>query len=205
MGESQTLILRNGDVATIQKVSVADARDVLAFFKLVRNETTFSSFQPAEIEKTTLEEEQAHLSRFDTPSNGVMLKAVVDGRVAGLASCGREPRERLRHAGVLGLNVLQEHWTLGLGRALATATISEAKAIGVSRIELSKFGPALCMMEPWRWVYSTRALRPQKLQRRGKCWASAANSQCVICGARRISGCDRTPLRPPCLNTVWCS
>lgn len=136
MGEQQSVILRNGDAATIEKVSIADARDVLAFFKKVRAETTFSSLKPAEVEKTTLQEQECRLSRFDIPSAGVMLKALVNGELAGLASFHREQREKLKHAGVFGLNVLQSYWGFGLGRALATAIIKEARVIEVSRIEL---------------------------------------------------------------------
>jgi len=65
-----------------------------------------------------------------------MLKAVVDGDIAGTGSLMRGTRSRFRHAADLGLGVRKRFWGLGVGRALMEALIAAAREQGIARIAL---------------------------------------------------------------------
>ena len=59
--------------------------------------------------------------------------------VVGWCDITPDPREGFRHSGVLGMGVLAEYRGRGIGRRLLDRTVREARAAGLTRIELEVF------------------------------------------------------------------
>jgi RimJ/RimL family protein N-acetyltransferase len=119
----------------ILPVTSADAAETLAYLNTVAGESTYTSFGPGEL-GLTVNAQATFLATQNRPGCGLMLKAVAEGRIVGVVSLGQSARSRVRHVGELGLSVLRSHSGAGLGRALCQRAISEAPALGISRIEL---------------------------------------------------------------------
>ena len=70
---------------------------------------------------------------------GVQLVVRSAGRVVGWCDVQRHPFEGFRHGGVLGIGLLPEWRTRGVGTALLARTLQAAGAAGMSRVELEVF------------------------------------------------------------------
>jgi ribosomal protein S18 acetylase RimI-like enzyme len=68
--------------------------------------------------------------------NAVQFVALVDGRVVGWCDITKSDRIVFRHMGTMGLGVIQEYRGKGIGRALIQAALDQARAIGLTRVEL---------------------------------------------------------------------
>jgi len=119
----------------ISNATPADAAATLEHLEVLASETDFLSFGPGE-SGITLEGQAEFLKRFEDPAAGAMLKAVVDGEIAGTGSLFRGTRSRFRHAADFGLGVQKRFWGFGVGRALTEALIAAAREQGILRIAL---------------------------------------------------------------------
>jgi RimJ/RimL family protein N-acetyltransferase len=127
--------LSTGAQAEIVPVTADDAPETLAYLEAVAGESSYLSFGPGEL-AITAEEQAAFLRTQGRAGSGLMLKAVVEGRIVGLVSIRQSPRSHVRHVGELGLSVLRAFSGAGLGRALCERAIAAAAALEITRIEL---------------------------------------------------------------------
>jgi RimJ/RimL family protein N-acetyltransferase len=135
MSGHSTVSLRGGQHAVIALATEPDAAALLAYLDAVASETDFLAFGAGEL-GMTVAQEQGLLRRLHQEDDGIMLKATIDGEIAGVATLVRLPRPRVRHGASFGLSVLKRYWALGLGRAISEAIILEARRLGLTRIEL---------------------------------------------------------------------
>jgi RimJ/RimL family protein N-acetyltransferase len=63
--------------------------------------------------------------------------ALVGDEPAGWCDVIGNPRETLKHSGVLGMGVVREYRRRGIGSALMQRTLSDASGKGITRIELT--------------------------------------------------------------------
>ena len=63
--------------------------------------------------------------------------ALVDGMVVGWCDVARKMPDTMTHSGILGMGIVKEHRGKGIGKALMEATLRNAKAQGLTRIELT--------------------------------------------------------------------
>jgi RimJ/RimL family protein N-acetyltransferase len=128
--------LRDGGRLRFAHAREADAAELLEYCEAIAAESDFLTFGPGEF-GVPLSEEQAFIRSLEGGSRGLMIKALVDDRLAGLGTLSRSTRPRLRHEGVLGISVLERHWGRGVGRALIEAVLEEGRASGVTRVALT--------------------------------------------------------------------
>jgi RimJ/RimL family protein N-acetyltransferase len=119
---------------TVTRVVEDDAAELLEMLRQASEETDYLSFTGGL--GISLDEERAYLRSLDESTSGTMLKAVVDGVIAGSASITRGKGVRFRHAGDIGVAVLREHWGRGVGRALMQGIVSEGQRLGLRRLAL---------------------------------------------------------------------
>ena len=135
MREAQTVSLRGGHHALIAPATEHDAAALLAYLDDVAGETEFLSFGRGGL-GLTLEQEAAFVRDLRELENGVMLRASIDGEIAGVATLVRPRTPRVRHMAQLGLSVRQKYWGIGLGRTLSEELILDARELGLTRVEL---------------------------------------------------------------------
>jgi ribosomal protein S18 acetylase RimI-like enzyme len=63
--------------------------------------------------------------------------AIADGKVVGWCDVLPKDRPAFRHAGVLGIGVIEDRRGRGIGKALMDATLRAARAGGLTRVELT--------------------------------------------------------------------
>ena len=130
-----TVPLRDGRRVELAYVAESDAGAILDYVERIAEETDFATFGPGEFGKT-YEQEVTFLKTLSDGSNGLMIKAMVDGVMVGNALLGRSVRPRIRHVADLGLSVRREFWRSGIGRALCQTAFLQAKRLGVTKISL---------------------------------------------------------------------
>ena len=116
MRYNQTVLLKNGKEALLRNGDSADGLTAFENFNATHAETDYLLSYPDEIE----------------------IIAIVDGKIAGMAGIEAVGRKyKLKHRAELGISVLKEYWSLGLGKALSKACIQCAKEAGYTQLELN--------------------------------------------------------------------
>lgn len=118
----------------IKKASREDAAAMLDYLKQIGGETDNLTFG-AEGLPLTVEEEARAIEQAECSRDEVMLVAKDGVRIVGDASLSRLPR-RMQHRGDLGIAVLRDYWSRGIGSRLLGEVIAFAKANAFSVIDL---------------------------------------------------------------------
>ena len=82
-------------------------------------------------------EEAAEFVRNNIRKGNPQFVALVGDRVVGWCDVFPEKRETMAHGGVLGMGVVEGYRGRGIGAALIRATLERAKAVGLTRVELT--------------------------------------------------------------------
>lgn len=136
MHYKKTIKLKDGRRCLIRNATSLDAKDVLALFNKVHNETNFLLTYPDE-KKFSIEEEKSFLNQKEESSVEVQLCAVVGDVIVGLAGVSAiGAMEKISHRAELGVSIEKGFWRLGIGSALINASIECAISAGYQQLEL---------------------------------------------------------------------
>ena len=100
-------------------------------------QTPFLLREPDEAAQMTLAQEEAFVRSQIDAERAVMLLGIVDGELAGI--CHLMPiggLRRVRHRCTLAVGLLRAYWGLGLARAMMSALLDRARALGYEQAEL---------------------------------------------------------------------
>ena len=78
--------------------------------------------------------------------------ALVEGRVVGWCDVTSLRRPAFAHSGVLGLGVVKAYRGQGIGKALLRTTLDRARAIGLTRVELTVRQPNVRAVELYKKI-----------------------------------------------------
>ena len=136
MHYEKTIKLKDGRVCIIRNATALDAKDVLALYNNVNNETDFLLTYPDE-KGFSIEEEKSFLRQKEESTIEVELCALVDNAIVGLAGVSAiGTREKISHRAELGVSIEKDFWHLGIGSALTKASIECATKAGYRQLEL---------------------------------------------------------------------
>lgn len=110
----------------IRKATSSDAEEFLRYLRQIGSESYNLTFGEEGI-PFTAEQERKFLTSLEKTDTCVIFCAVDGDKIIGDISCDRNPRERLRHRGNIGISVVKDHWNKGIGSALLKNTIEYAK------------------------------------------------------------------------------
>lgn len=122
----------------IRPAQTSDAESLIDLFSLLQQETDFMLMEPGE-RKTTVQQQQAILENFSTPSYGVYLVAEdedskkIIATIAGMAGSAN----RNRHCITLMIGVLKKYSGKGLGHKLVKQHLAYSAANHFHRVELT--------------------------------------------------------------------
>lgn len=128
-------VLKTGQEIVIRQAKPEDAQGIIDTMALIISQTKNLGREPDEWNKT-LEEEMAILTRFQTSPDDYMAIALDDGHIIAVASFHGRPLKRLRHRVNLGISIVQSYHNQGLGTALMTHLLDQAKLMGKHTVEL---------------------------------------------------------------------
>lgn len=134
------VLLKNGQECTLKSPGSSDAEVILAHLKQTAGETDYLIRYPEEVTLTVKEEEE-FLANYQDDPKSVMILALVDGKIVGIAglSCVQDVM-KYRHRAGFGISVQKACWNLGIGTMLIQELIRFAETAGYEQVELEVVG-----------------------------------------------------------------
>jgi len=133
---------------SIRRSTSDDAGAILTCLATVARERRYLAM----LDPPLLEE----VRRYSASERVIQFVALAGDLVIGWCDLERRPRAGFRHSAGLGMGLLPPYRGRGIGTALLRALLPEARAQGVTRIELEVFPsnkPALALYERFAFVY----------------------------------------------------
>ena len=139
MHYAKDIVLSNGKKCWFRNAVGEDAREVLDVFLLTREQTDFLSSYRDEV-TFDVESEREFLTGIACSEKEVLLCAVVDGHIVGIASVFPMGANKVAHRASFGIAIDKACWGMGIGRALTQCCIEWAKRAGYAQLELEVVG-----------------------------------------------------------------
>lgn len=124
--------LKNGKEVIIREAERDDAEQMINFYNFVGGETDFLSFGKDDFRKNPAEYEN-YIEDIKKEQNSIILLAIAEGKIIGIATINSNQKARTRHVGVLGIVIEKRYWGLGLGRKLMNLLINWAKTNNITK------------------------------------------------------------------------
>lgn len=119
-----------------RRAKVEDAERIVAFYNFVGGETTYLSFEKDEYPLNVQEQIEA-VKALEGNQTNIMLMAMDQDEIAGIATINSSHKIKARHEGELGIVVAEKYQGQGIGTELITQLIAWARGNGVTtRIRL---------------------------------------------------------------------
>ena len=124
--------LKNGTILTISQAIPEDARNIIDFLNNIAGESDNLTFGAGEF-AIPLDQEKKFLSDSQKSKNSIMIIGKIDHRLVSISNISSSSKQRLEHAGDIGLSVSKEYWHLGVGTAMMQYLIDWAKGRKIIR------------------------------------------------------------------------
>ncbi len=135
--EEMTFELKDGRQALLRSPCEDDAEELLKFVAKASGETDYLTRYPEEWGDFTVEDEKSVILKKRLDKNELMIVCFVDGKIAGNCQIFFQSRIKERHRASVGIAILKEYWSLGIGTKMFKELIQAAKMRdGVRQIEL---------------------------------------------------------------------
>lgn len=131
----ESILLNNMKTLILKSPDDSDAEAILKYLKQVTGETPFLLRTPEECVET-VQSEILFIQNINQHPTQVMILAILDSKIVGIANVGLKTRLKVRHRATLGISVQKQYWGLGIGSLLMDHLIDLAKAMGAERLEL---------------------------------------------------------------------
>ena len=122
---------------TLREAVPSDAADLLVVSRQIAKETDFLIMDEAGL---GLEEDllSVQLANLFESENNLLLLALANEKIVGMASVKAAPEYTVAHIGEIGISVLREFWGIGLGTALLDEVIEWSEGTtALRRLELT--------------------------------------------------------------------
>lgn len=120
---------------TIRQAIPDDALEILRIGQILAKETDFFIMDEVGL-NLTVSELAEQLAILYESCNNILLVALANDKIIGLASVATGNDLALEQIGEVGISILQEYWGLGLGSLMIEEIIYWAQESGLSRLEL---------------------------------------------------------------------
>ena len=123
MQYQRTVLLKNNEECLIRNAKGSDAEAVYDNFNLTHSQTDFLLSYPDE-NRFDIGKEREFLIEKEKSENEIQLCAELHGHIVGTAGIEAVGNmDKTRHRAEFGIGVEEEHWGLGIGRALTMSCI----------------------------------------------------------------------------------
>lgn len=122
----------------IRSVEVKDAEKILEYTKIVGNESNNLLFGSEGIGLNVDQEVKVLESIINHPKQ-IMIVAIANDEIVGLANLSGQTRERIAHQARLAISVRKDYWGKGISSQLMSSLINFAKEIQIEVINLEVF------------------------------------------------------------------
>ena len=130
---------QDGRILTVRSVEGEDAAAYAACRQKIYRETYFLARYPEELE-ADLEKMRVGLAKCaESPLNFELGAFCGEEMVGSLGVNQVRPHLKYRHRAVMGISLLKEYWSCGLGSFLMQIAVEQAAANGFEQLELGVF------------------------------------------------------------------
>lgn len=130
------VILKNGQTIEIRNAMESDAKDLVGLFNQMGGESDNLTFGNGDYYLNETQE-RLFIRALKERTNSIFLVAVLEDKLIGYLTLATIQRGKLAHRGELGIGVLKEYWSLGVGAGLMEYLLQWAKGSStVTKIEL---------------------------------------------------------------------
>lgn len=119
--------LPNGQVLIIRPAAPEDAPELLNYFRQAVSETDFLLITVPEAERLTVADEMLYIRSLANSLKHLHLLAISGGKIVGAITIKQADMQKEAHIGQLGIAILHQYWTMGIGRRLITAALRWAE------------------------------------------------------------------------------
>jgi len=164
--QSKAIRLKDGTAALLRSPMPEDAQAMLSYLRKTSAETDFLLRYPEECTMTP-DQEEAYLRNTLQNPDAVMILCEVEGKIAGNCSLSRHNWMKTRHRASIGIALIRDFWSLGIGSAMFAEIYDLAKAWGIEQLELEVFGDNCRAMALYkRQGFQIVAEHPNAIKRR---------------------------------------
>ncbi len=135
--DAELIRLKDKTYGVLRNPEPCEGGKVLELMRICSGETEYLMHYPDEVIRS--EESEAAFIQMSNESDGsLLLVCDIDGELAGLCSlnCAGMTKSKVRHRARLGISVISKYWGRGLGTIMMNALEKQAKAMGISQMEL---------------------------------------------------------------------
>ena len=135
--DAELIRLKDKTYGVLRNPEPCEGGKVLELMRICAGETEYLMHYPDEVIRS--EESEAAFIQMSNESDGsLLLVCDIDGELAGLCSlnCAGMTKSKVRHRARVGISVISKYWGRGLGTIMMNALEKQAKAIGISQMEL---------------------------------------------------------------------
>lgn len=146
----QTVPLQDGSFLTLRSAGPQDAEAVLAYLEGTTAETPYLLREPGESSFSLGQEQQFLQGRLDSPRDLMLLGFYKDELAGSCALASVGPFQRVAHRCEVSIALYQKFCGKGIGTAMMTALLAQAKAAGYEQAELTVMAenrPAVALYE----------------------------------------------------------
>lgn len=126
------VLLKNGQTLIIRKAIKDDVPGIIEYMAVIGGESDYLTFGENEL-SIAIDQQEHIVTSLNNSDNSIMVVALLNNEIIGLASFRGGERKRVRHAGEFGVTVRRSAWGLGIGDALMRSIIDWAKDTQVIR------------------------------------------------------------------------
>lgn len=154
--QPRPITLKDGRKVVLRSAAPEDAKPMIAFLRQIAEETHFLMRYPEEA-VSNVEQEKRFISALQDAPRDFMLCAYDRDRPVGNVSIRAiGPHIKVRHRGGLGISVIREYWSAGLGTVLMEEAIRLARELSYEQVELGVYSDN----ERARHLYEKTGFRP---------------------------------------------
>lgn len=115
----------------------SDADNIIKFYNIVADETTYLSFGKDEYTVST-EAQKNMIKSANESNNNTMILATIENEIIGIGTISSNQKKKGKHVGILGIVIKKEHCDLGIGKLMMDYLIDWCKSNGITtKISLS--------------------------------------------------------------------
>lgn len=122
-------------IVSVRQAEMVDAKAILGLSRHIGRETDYLSFGREGL-PWTIEEERAIINKYASSPNSIMLVAEVDDQLIGFATVSAMDMGKQSHVAEIGISIIKEYWSLGIGTMLMEGMIAFAQDVGLKVLTL---------------------------------------------------------------------
>lgn len=116
----------------IREATKADAKALIDYLDKIALESDFLTFGVGEL-KISLEQEEMFIENANHQANSLMSLVMHDENIIGCITFTGGTKPRLRHAGEMGISILEPYWGKGIGEKMIDYLVRWSRQTGIIR------------------------------------------------------------------------